>query len=333
VHQLDAGAFNDRFSHRLWLGEATSLIVLSLGVAAAAVRSRRARAVVANMVVELAEAPAPGRLRESLARRLGDPGLEIIYPIGDRDAVDRAAGTATTALVRDGQTVAVVVHRNDLLGDRHVVEDVVAAAAVAFDNERLVADAQARLVELRTSQARLVAASDRERQQLERDLHDGAQQRLVGLGLAMRLSGARRGPAAVQIEAAEVELAGAVADLRELASSLHPAVLTDLGLAAALRALAERATIPLRILDLPVERLPDATERTAYHLVAEALRTGAVTAAITRCADGLVVDVDIATVPDRLDNIADRVGAVDGRLATAFLPTGGVHIRAVIPCG
>ena len=105
---------------------------------------------------------------------------------------DRAKG-ATTAVVRDAETIALLVHR-DLLGDARVVEEVASAASVAFDNERLHAAARAQLAELRTSQARLVAASDRERQQLERDLHDGAQQRLVGLTLALRLTRARLGP-------------------------------------------------------------------------------------------------------------------------------------------
>ena len=235
-------------------------------------------------------------------------------------------------LLRDGAPVALVVHRSDLLGDGRIVEDVVSAASVAFENERLVAEAQARLDELRRSQARLVAAADHEREQLERDLHDGAQQRLVGLGLAMRVTRARQGAAAATIDAAERELGHAVDDLRELASGLHPAVLTHFGLAAATRALAERAADPVRILAVPSARLPMAVERAAYQLLVEAARSGPVTATLSHDAAGLVLDIETTGWPPHLDDVADRVGALDGTLATTAGPTGDVRIRAVIPC-
>ena len=219
-----------------------------------------------------------------------------------------------------------------------LVEEVASAAGVAFDNERLHAAARAQLAELRTSQARLVAASDRERQQLERDLHDGAQQRLVGLTLALRLTRARLGPdpnstVVAKIEAAEAELSRAVDDLRDLASGIHPAVLTDLGLAAAIRALGEAGAAPLRVLAVPDERLSPATEAAAYLVVAEAARLGATTATITRRRDALVVEVDAVAVPERFAEVTDRVGALDGAVEIAPAPDGGVQIRAEIPCG
>jgi signal transduction histidine kinase len=350
IHLLDAdGVFNDTFGRRVWLVQATALTILALGVAAEAVRARRARSAVAAMVVELAHAPVPGGLRDALAGRLGDPDLEIVYPLEDGRNVDglgivideranRDNRRATTALVRDSETIALLVHRDDLLGDARLVVEVASAAGVAFENERLQAAARAQLAELRTSQARLVAASDRERQQLERDLHDGAQQRLVGLTLALRLTRAHLGPNLnptldAPIAAAEAELALAVDDLRDLASGIHPAVLTDLGLAAALRALAEAGAAPLRVLAVPDERLSSAIETAAYLVVADSARLGATTAMITRHPDTLVVEVDAVAVPERFADVADRVGALDGSVEITPGFGGGVHIRAAIPCG
>jgi signal transduction histidine kinase len=349
IHLLDdASAFNDTFGRGLWLIQAFALCAVALGVAAEMVRVRRARSAVTKMVVELAHAPAPGGLREALAGRLGDPDLEIVYPLEDGRRVDwlglavdepatRDTRRATTAVVRDAETVALLVHRHDLLGDARLVVDVASAAGVAFENERLQAAARAQLAELRTSQARLVAASDRERQQLERDLHDGAQQRLVGLMLALRLTQAHldRNPnptPGAQIAAAEAELALALDDLRDLAAGIHPAVLTDLGLAAAIRALGESATAPLRVLASPDERVSPATETAAYLVVADAVRLGATTAMITRQLDELVVEVDAVAVPERFIDVTDRVGALYGSVEVASSPAGGVHIRAVIPC-
>jgi signal transduction histidine kinase len=349
MHLLDApGAFNDTFGRRLWLLEAFAITAVALGVVAEIVRVRHARAAVTNMVVELAHAPAPGGLRDALAARLGDPHLEIIYPLEDGRRVDglglgvdepaiRDAGRATTAVVRGAETVALLVHRHDLLGDARLVADVASAAGVAFENERLEAAARAQLAELRTSQARLVAASDRERQQLERDLHDGAQQRLVGLMLALRLTRAHLDPnpnptPAAHIAAAEVELARALDDLRDLAAGIHPAVLTDLGLAAAIRALGESAAAPLRVLAVPEPRVSPATETAAYLIVADAVRLGATTVMITRQIDRLVIEVDAVAVPERFTDVADRVGALDGSVEVASRSAGGVHIRAVIPC-
>ena len=143
---------------------------MAAGVVGEWVRARRARVAVAAMVVELAQAPPPGGLREALAGTLGDPALIIAYPLRDGRHVDAngvpieieaTSGRATTALVRDGETVALLAHRADLLGDPRFVEEVASAAGLAFEHERLEAEARAQLEELRTSRARLVAASDR----------------------------------------------------------------------------------------------------------------------------------------------------------------------------
>ncbi len=197
VNAIDRGFLsNDELDRQLWFVQAVGLIAVALGLVVEWIRTRRARSAIAGMVVELAEAPPPGGLRDSLARGLGDPALEVAYPIlggryvdsrGLPISVEAASGRATTALVSDDDTIAVVIHRSDLLGDRRLVEEAVSAARLAFENERLRAEASAQLAELRNSRERLVATSDSERRRLERDLHDGAQQRLVGLTMATRL--------------------------------------------------------------------------------------------------------------------------------------------------
>ena len=187
---------NDAVDHDLWLAQAAALALVALGVAWAWVRERRARTRVARLVIELGDAPAVGKLQEALAGALGDPALELAYPLeGDLlvDAQGRpvslgeAPGRTITPLVRGGRPVAVIAHRADLLDDPGVLEEVGAAAGLALDHERLQAQARARLEQLRASRARTVEAGDAERRRLERDLHDGAQQRLVVLSFALRL--------------------------------------------------------------------------------------------------------------------------------------------------
>jgi signal transduction histidine kinase len=214
---------------------------------------------------------------------------------------------------------------------------VVSAAALAFENERLHADAGAQLVELRNSRARLVAASDAERRRLERDLHDGAQQRLVGLTLAARLLRTQLEQegctnVARRIADAEAELRKVVDDVRDLASGLHPAVLTDYGLAAAVRALAETATVPVRLVEAPDERFSQATEKTAFLVVAEAARIGPVSVTVVRRDANLVVDVDAAGEPPRLVDLEDRLAVLGGTMTVESTAT-RVRMRAVIPCG
>ena len=237
LHSLDRGFLsNDELDRRLWSAQAVALISICLGLVVEWIRARRARSAIAGMVVELAEAPPPGGLRDALAGALGDPDLEVAYPDADGRYVDfrglpvsdvAAAGRATTALVDDDETIAVVIHRGDLLGDRRLVEEAVTAARLAFENERLHAEAGAQLAELQGSRERLVAASDAERRRLERDLHDGAQQRLVGLTLAARLMRSeleREGSTdlAGRIAAAEAELRHVVDDVRKLGVGTSP---------------------------------------------------------------------------------------------------------------
>ena len=246
-------------------------------------RESRTRAKVARLVVELGESPAPGALREVLSSVLADPELELAYPIGDGRFVDaegqvvdvsRRPGRTVTPLVRGQEVVAVIDHRGELLDDPARVEDVIVASRLALESERLQAELRAQLEDLRASRVRVVEAADAERRRLERNLHDGAQQRLVSLSMALRL--VRRAlesasdPSLIErADEANDELRAAMAELRDLAHGIYPAVLTDEGLAAAVEALRETSTIAIDLGELPEGRMDPRVEAAAYFIVAE----------------------------------------------------------------
>jgi signal transduction histidine kinase len=225
-----------------------------------------------------------------------------------------------------------------------------AAARLALENERLQAELRMQLKELRASRARIVQAGDHERRRLERNLHDGAQQRLLSLGLALQLARARLGPesngAAELLAEADAELRAALDELRELARGIHPAILTEQGLGAALRTLAERSPVAVNIVDIPTDRLPAQVAAAAYFLVSEALANVAkhahasrVHVSVVRLDRRVLVNVDDDGVgnadPSRgsgLRGLADRVHALDGELIVDSPPGGGTHIHAEIPC-
>ena len=210
---------------------------------------------------------------------------------------------------------------------------------------------RARVEELRASQARIIEAADAARRKIERDLHDGAQQHLVSLALEVRMARerAKRDPASAVdfLEHVGEAVAQASAELRELAHGIHPAVLTERGLAAAVGALAGRAAVPVEVLETPDGRLPPAVEAAAYFVVAEALtnvakyaQASAATVAVHVSRDSLVVEVRddgvggaTADAGSGLRGLADRVGALDGTLTVASPPGQGTRLRAVIPLG
>jgi signal transduction histidine kinase len=309
--------------------QAVSLVVVGLAVVWTWVRARRTRSKIAKLVLELTRTPAPGGLRDALAELLDDTSLCVAYPLADGRLVDAdgrpiTPGGATTELLRDGTPVAVLSHRPGLLDDPALVEEVATAAQLTLQNERLQAELNARLGELRASRARIVETGDAERARLERDLHDGSQQQLVSLLMQVGLARARNDePVLAQVE---VELHTALTDLRELARGVFPPVLSDEGLAAALQALAEEAH--LRIVELPHERLPAAVEATAYFVIAQALPAhGPLTVSAVRHNDRLVVSLNGADTA-RLD-AADRVGALGGRIE---IRDDG-RVRLELPCG
>jgi signal transduction histidine kinase len=225
------------------------------------------------------------------------------------------------------------------------------ADVVAEENVRLDAELQARLDELRESRARIVEASYAERRRVERDLHDGAQQRLVALALELQMVRTRMesdpGAAAGMLEEAAGELAAATQELRELARGIHPALLSDRGLVAALEALAQRAPLPVSVVADDGARAGEAVEAAAYFVVSEALtnvsRHAGARSAEVKVAhrDGwLEVEVsddgaggaDVAA-GSGLRGLADRVGALGGTLAVDSPPGGGTTLRVSLPAG
>jgi PAS domain S-box-containing protein len=204
--------------------------------------------------------------------------------------------------------------------------------------------------ELRASRARIVQAADEERRRLERNLHDGAQQRLVALSLSLRLVRSRMdadsGAAADLLDECVAELLGATGELRELARGIHPAILTDRGLDAALKAVAARAPVPVEVTSSVGERLPAQVEAAAYFVVAEALTNvaryaGARRAEVRVERGETTVTVEVsddgvggadAVSGSGLRGLADRVATLDGTLAVVSPPGEGTIVKAVIPC-
>jgi signal transduction histidine kinase len=362
VHSLPRGLLGtDQLGFRLWIGQAAALSAIGLSVAWSWLLRRRTRSSMASLVVELGESPPLGALREVLARSLGDPDLKVAYPLSGPERLVDATGTpvhpaelerrAVTPLVRKGQTVAMLIHRQGLLDDPAVVDEVVAATRLALENDRLQAEVLAQLEDLRASRARIVATGDAERRRLERDLHDGAQQRLVGLSLALRMARGKLGPhpdpkLTGLMDRTESAIRTAIDELRELAHGIYPAVLADEGLSAAAEALAYRATIPIEIIEMPEERFPIPVETAAYLLIAEVTGAAAelagargVTVDVRRDGKRLVIEVaddragDVNRDPESgFTDLADRIGALEGKLQVQFAPAGTRTIRAEIPC-
>jgi len=227
--------------------------------------------------------------------------------------------------------------------------DITERKAQEAEVHRLNAELHARLEELAASRARIVTAGDVERRRLERNLHDGAQQRLVALALSLRMAMGKldADPATARAILTEAgnELGLALDELRELARGLHPAVLTDRGLGAAVEMLADRAPLPVEIADLPGERLPEPVEAAAYYLIAEAMtnvakyaQASAVRVAVTARDGSLVVEVSDdgiggadAAAGSGLRGLADRVEALGGTLTVSSPAAAGTTLRAEIP--
>jgi signal transduction histidine kinase len=315
----------------------------------------------AGAVSALFERVGGSSARDALAEALGDDTLALAYWLPDsRRYVDAAGHTvalpepggdrAVTEIERDGAAVAAIVHDPALLDDRELVRTAGAAAALALENERLAAEVRARYDELRAASARLVAAGDAARRRIERDLHDGAQQRLVSLSVTLNLARKHAEPGsrtATLLDSAMAELTAGLSELRELARGIHPAVLTERGLAAALQALAARAPLPVTISGGLEERLPPAVESAAYFVVMEALTNVAKYASASAAdvtierSDGHVV-VGIAddgvggadpAAGSGLAGLADRVAALGGRLVVESPKGGGTIVRAEMPAG
>jgi signal transduction histidine kinase len=316
---------------------------------------------VSRLMTRLNEMPRAGGLRDALAEALEDPSLELVYwlPEDERyvdfrgrpyELPEDDTSRAVHAITRDGQCVAAIIYDGSLREAETHVQAVGAAASMALQNEGLEAELRAKVDELRRSRERMLRIGLEERRRLERDLHDGAQQRLVSMALNIRMARAKlnEDPLAADqlLASAGEELDSALAELRELARGIHPAVLSDRGLRTALETLAHRAPVPVELADLPDERLPEAVELAAYFVVSEGLTNVAkyaqashATVGVARENGRLVVEVTddgIGGVDPEdgtgLRGLEDRLAVLEGRLEIDSERGRGTTLRALIPC-
>jgi signal transduction histidine kinase len=330
----------------LGLAQCAVLASAAAGVAARALRARALRGQITEMVV--ATLPSPERLRDALAGSLGDPRLQIADPaVGagpvDADGLPAGApprGSATTEVTRGQRVVALLYHDATLVHAPDRLATAARSAGPALEHASLRARLRAELAELHASRTRIVELADEERRRAERDLHDGAQQRLIALSVAL----AQVAPETGTLARAAGELRTALDELRTLAHGIHPAALTDAGIAAALAELSERSRVPVRLAALPTGRQPPAAEAAVYRLALDALGCA------QRAGDGGTVVVSIEDVAGRLaatltlpgvgpaaaslglEHARDRIAALDGSLAVYDAP-GGVRVEARVPCG
>ena len=316
-----------------WVDRVATLVV-PVAIFAGIAEIRRRRGAVGDLVVELGSA-RPGEVRAALARTLGDPSLELGLWVPDRgafvdedgEAVDvEAAGRAVTVIGPAGEPLAALVHDERLAGQRPLLEAAGTAARLALDN------------------ARLRAVPDAERRRLERDLHDGAQQRLLALGISLQLLRDHDGDPAL-LDEADAQLQRALAELRDLARGIHPAILSDQGLAAAVRSLTDRSALPVRT-RIAEERYPQPVETAAYFVISEGLANAAkhaharsASVSVARMNGHLVVEVSddgcggaAARFGGGLAGLRERVGALDGQLTIESGAAAGTTLRADIPC-
>jgi signal transduction histidine kinase len=322
--------------------------------------ARLARSGVGDLVVELRADPPPEALRDALARALRDESLTLAYWLpefeswADLDGRPMIlpgpdSGVATTVIDRDGAPVAALLHHPSVDDEPELLEAVTAAAGIALENGRLHAELKARLEELRGSRGRVIEAGQKERQRLERDLHDGAQQRLIALSLELRRLETRLGDhpdAQESLDQARQEIALSLDELRAVARGIHPAVVTGHGLAVALESLAARAAVPVRLTVEEDGRVEERLEVAAYYVVCESLanigkhaRATSATVEVGRRNGELVVEIvddGIGGADSErgsgLRGLADRVEALGGRLRVWTPRGGGTRVRAEMPC-
>jgi signal transduction histidine kinase len=323
-------------------------------------RARLARSAVADLFVELRADPGPADLRDALARALRDPSLELVYwlpefgsyaDLNGREVNLRrlGSGRAVTVIDQEGSHVAALLHDPALEDERELLDATTAAAGIAFENARLHAELRARLEELKGSRARIVDAGQKERQRLERNLHDGAQQRLIALSLELGLleEGLKEdADTTSRLVQARREIATSLEELRDVARGIHPAVVSGHGLEIALEQLAARGPVPIRLTLAIGRRLPERLEVAAYYLVSESLanigkhaHATSASVEVARLEGKVVVEVvdDGVGGADTergsgLRGLADRVEALEGRLRIWSPIGGGTRVRAEIPC-
>jgi signal transduction histidine kinase len=322
--------------------------------------ARLARSAVGDLVVELDADPGPADLRDALSRALGDPSLTLAYWLPEFESWADLDGhpvelpadderRATTLIDRDGVHLAVLVHNPSLGDEPQRLDAVSAAAGIALENGRLHVELRAHLEELKGSRGRVIEAGQHERQRLERNLHDGAQQRLIALSLELGLLRERLAghpDAMTRLDRARGEIALSLEELRDVARGIHPAVVSGHGLGVALESLAAKAPVPVQLLVDLETRVQERVEVAAYYVVSESLanvgkhaEASLVSVDVARANGSLVVEVvdDGVGGADSeggsgLRGLADRVEALGGRLRVWTPRGGGTRVRAEIPC-
>jgi len=335
----------------IFYARSLAVTALAVGLVWTVVRRRRVRAAVSRLAVAIRDAPPAGRLREALASAVSDPTLDVAYWLPRTneyvDAEGRrvaapvpGAGRAVTPIVEQGRQLALVAHDAALFDRSDLERQLGSAARLAIENERLRVEVLAQLADIQSSRTRIVERGDGERRRLERDLHDGAQQRLLALLYDLRLArasaeAAGETQASALLASALDEADASLNELREVAHGIYPAILAEAGLASALATLADDAPLPVELHALPVERYASAVETAVYLTVAEALEDAA-----RRGATFISVDVapvnGLLTVETRdggagprrpLVHLSDRVGAVGGTIRLSV-----DKLRVEIPC-
>lgn len=360
-----AGYFADKFldaaaqdaTHTWNPFNLTQALVIPVAIILGALQARLARGNVADLAVQLGRGVPVGGLRVVLARAMRDASLQLAFPgpegVGLVDAEGRpmadpasAGGArAVTRVEHDGQLLALLIDDPAAVEeDPGLAEAVGSVARLALENERLAAQVRAQLEEVRASRQRIVDAADAERRRVERDLHDGAQQRLVALAMRLDLARETTGGSRQLLDDATTELRAAVAEVRDLARGLHPPILTEAGLGPAIEALAERASIPITV-DVPERRFPAALEAAVYFVVNEAITNATKYAAATGVRVSVREEAGRLAVAIRDDGhggadpgtgsglrgLMDRVAALGGRLDVDSPPGGGTTILAELP--
>ena len=322
--------------------------------------ARLAKAGVGELLVQLRAEPTPD-LQQLLAQALRDPTLSLIYWLpqygswadqdGNPTSLPRSDnGRRVTFVKQNGEQIAALIYDAGLGDEPELVEAVSAAAGIALENGRLEAELRARLQELQGSRSRVVEAQQNERRRLERNLHDGAQQRLVALALELGLLAekANNDPATRErLKRARGEVAESLDELRDIARGLHPAVVSGHGLAIALESLAAATPLEVHLKTDGLPRLPEQLEVAAYYVVSESLTNAAkhaqadtVTVEVGVTTDTLIVEIvddGIGGADSErgtgLRGLADRIEALNGHLRVWSSVGKGTRVRAEIPCG
>jgi signal transduction histidine kinase len=336
-----------------------ALLIIPILLLYGLTRRRLARSRVADLVMQVNDATSPAAVEAALRRTMVDPELQVLFWSPDLGGYIDVRGQPATAVSADGRLALPVMNGRgeprclvlaDNSAEHHpeLLNAAVAASALALENAALHASLLARLAEVRESRTRLAETAVAERRRIERDLHDGAQQALLAVGLTLaRAQAANDTNTRTQLlTQARGELNAALQELRTLATGLHPAVLTQLGLGPALEAIVERLPVPVS-LTVPTRRWSEAAETTAYFIACEALSNAVKHAEATRIrvavvdrSDRLVVHIADdgrggaieSTVGQGLVGMRDRAAALGGALSISSPPGAGTNIVAELPC-